>query len=765
MAWWKLGGPSVGERTAHLEKMLHVAPPSGSVAARMIPVWQQGKPLPQPRDFKKFADEGYRLNSIIHACVQEIASSAAEPRLIVEQNQSGEWVEVEDTGAEVADGELALLRLFDNPNREQSQFEFLENLVTYLMVMGNDFVHKVRSGRGVPVELWHLRPDRMKIVPGADGIVESYRLGSSGLTDKPIKAEDVTHIQARPDPIDDYWGLSPIVACARAADVDDQVLDYIRAFFENAGTPAGILTLKTQVHKDERDRILEMWRDRQTGPEGWHGLAVLDADAEFQNVGAAPGQLKIDFIFDSSESRICSVFGVPPIIVGTRIGLIRSTFANYREARRSFWRETLSPLYARIADKLTHGVATEFGDDLRVRFDLTGIEELQESHETKRAHAMQAWDKGVMTLNEARLMIELEELPDGDILKRRTQDIFTPIDQLAVEEEPEDIVEKDPEDDIDAIQAEAERQMIQPANRPREKAATPLFVDVPAPEPEWKAIHKVADSKHGRFRAAFLKNRGLIVGPEIQQAVEAGFVEGNLTLVELAVNWKSVEAPMAEAFEGAIAETMAAAAKASEAHLPPNVNLQFDITNPFAVEFAKEHSFNLVRQIGDDSIAGLQRVIRAAFEEGLPPRVAAKRIMDTVGLTKLQTQAVDSFRAKQLALGVEADAAEASTSKFAQKVLRRRATLIARTETIRASAMGQQALWDQAIGAKLLPREQQREWIITPDDRLDEKQCLPMAGQVKGMGEPFVTGTGAEFMTPPIHPGCRCAIALFFPDN
>jgi len=741
MAWWNFGRG---------EEMKHRTPtPPSMVDARMIPVWKQGRPLPQPNDFKKFADEGYRLNSIIHSCISEIASSAAEPRLIIERRQGAEWVEVEDTGSEGESPGLSLHRLLQNPNREQSQFEFLEELVTYMMVMGNDFIHKLRSARLKTVELWHLRPDRIKIVPGTNGIVQSYRFGPNESQQKTIKAIDVTHIKARPDPIDDYWGLSPIVACARAADVDDQVLDYIRAFFQNAGTPAGILKLKTQVDPDERARIAAMWRERQTG-ENFHSLAVLDADADFQNVGTVPGQLKIDFIFDSSESRICSVFGVPPIIVGTRIGLIRSTFANYREARRSFWRETLAPLYERIADKLTHGIAEEFSHDLRISFDLSSIEELQESQDSKRAHALAAWDKGVMTLNEAREMIELENLgPEADILKRRTVDIFTPITELAVEEEPDSIIDDDPDKDDDEEEEKEE-----------ERIKLARFVDKGPPEPEWKAIHRVADAHHGRFMTAFLHNRDLIIGPEIEAAVAAGFSDGDFSAIERVLNWKGIEGPMSEAFRAAIASTMLAAGRAGEPFMPLGVELTFDITNPFATEFAREQSMNLVRQISDDTLQGLRHIMKQAYDDGLPPRESARRIMDVIGLTENQTISVETFRVKQLALGVSEDVAEKSTAKFARKVLKRRATVIARTETIRSASMGQQALWDQAVSGGLLSRDTKRVWIVTPDDRLDTVMCLPMADQTVGLEQPFVTGTGAEILTPPVHPQCRCAIAL-----
>ena len=284
---------------------------------------------------------------------------------------------------------------------------------------------------------------------------------------------------------------------------------------------------------------------------------------------------------------------------------------------------------------------------------------------------------------------------------------------------------------------------------------------MPAPELPWKAIHRVADTKAGRFREAFLRNRNLIVNPEVQQALEAAFVEGRLDLAELAINWGSIEQPMRESFEDAITDTMRAAGRASEATLPTNASLRFDITNPAAVEFAKEHSANLVHQISDRSKKGIRRVIRDMFEQGIPPRDAARQIMPHIGLTERQSQSVNNFLDRQLALGVTEDVALKEADRYAGRALRRRATLIARTESIAASNQGQMALWDQAEGAGLLDKEKTFvEWIVTPDDRLDEMICLPMAGQRRRMGARFETGQGSMVDKPPAHPGCRCALGL-----
>jgi len=80
-----------------------------------------------------------------------------------------------------------------------------------------------------------------------------------------------------------------------------------------------------------------------------------------------------------SETRICSAFGVPAILVGANTGLQRSTYSNYREARESFWEETLLPLYRRIEQFMAGLLQPEFPSERGyLGFDFSQVKALQE---------------------------------------------------------------------------------------------------------------------------------------------------------------------------------------------------------------------------------------------------------------------------------------------------------------------------------------------------------------------------------------------------
>ncbi|NVK33699.1 MAG: phage portal protein, partial [Rhodobacteraceae bacterium] len=66
-------------------------------------------------------------------------------------------------------------------------------------------------------------------------------------------------------------------------------------------------------------------------------------------------------------------FGVPPMLLGIPGD---TTYANYQEASRAFWRQGVLPLVSRTAGALAAWLGPAFGEELTLRPDLDAIEAL-----------------------------------------------------------------------------------------------------------------------------------------------------------------------------------------------------------------------------------------------------------------------------------------------------------------------------------------------------------------------------------------------------
>tara|TARA_R100000808_G_scaffold1666_1_gene7386 strand:+ start:486 stop:2465 length:1980 start_codon:yes stop_codon:yes gene_type:complete len=336
--------------------------PNDAVVSAVVSNFDIGNAFPDA-SYSNFAREGYAGNELVFACIREIATSASEAFLRL----------YDDVQEPIENSPVA--QLLQKPAVGTTQYEFLEELLTHLHIAGNVYVLKERAGIGV-VSLMLLRPDRIEIKPG-----RGYQYDINGAR-YILPFEDVAHLKF-PNPNNDYYGLSPLQVLAKQVNLDTDATKFTKAFFNNAGVPSGILKVKRKLtSQDEANRLRSAWRNQFQGNRNWHRIAILDEDASYETMGSSLGDMEMPALRALSETRICSAFGVPAILVGANTGLQRSTYSNYGEARESFWEETLLPMYRRVEQFMGGMLAEEFPAERgSVAFDFSEVRALQEDQD------------------------------------------------------------------------------------------------------------------------------------------------------------------------------------------------------------------------------------------------------------------------------------------------------------------------------------------------------------------------------------------------
>jgi len=138
-----------------LRTVLRPPEAKASRTARLLAFEPGGRARWTPREHALLTREGYCKNAIACRAVRLVAENAASCALLLYE------------GADERDVH-PLLALLARPNPRQDQITFLESAYTHLLLAGNAYVEAVTFD-GLPRELYALQPDRMKVVPGADG--------------------------------------------------------------------------------------------------------------------------------------------------------------------------------------------------------------------------------------------------------------------------------------------------------------------------------------------------------------------------------------------------------------------------------------------------------------------------------------------------------------------------------------------------------------------------------------------------------------------
>ena len=302
--------------------------------------------------------------------------------------------------------------LLNRVNRWYSRGELWRATEIYLNLWGSAFWALERDEQG-QWEIWPLRPDRMRILPDK----RRYMRGCVyfGLTG-PVAytPEEIVWLRYF-NPLEEYAGLSPIAPARLSVDMGMDALRFNRNFFKNSAQPDIIFTTEEAMTDDEVEDFYNRWEKRYRGPGNAHRPAIASFIKDIKTVtpsGFSHREMEFMLGLRWSLEEVSRVYGVPMPLLSD---LQRATFSNIGVAERIFWRNTIVPEMKFLEEQLNEKLLPLLGyTDLRVEFDLSYIELLQEDESRRVDRETKLLDRGVLTINEVRRERKLPEVPWGD---------------------------------------------------------------------------------------------------------------------------------------------------------------------------------------------------------------------------------------------------------------------------------------------------------------------------------------------------------------
>jgi len=363
--------------------------------------------------YEQLAEEGYMKNSIVYRCVNEIAKGASSVPYMLKAG---------DTVLE----NHPLLQLLDRPNPLQSHSEFFNSIFGFLLLSGNAYILKVGADIGSPKELHLLRPDRIRIKGSGKSIPKSYEYVLGGAVkqiyevDEATGNSDLKQIKLF-NPMDDYYGLSPMAAAAIEVDQHNMSGQHNINLLSNGARPSGAVIFKPQddqgisvnLSESQRQQLLSDLNNRFQGTQNAGRPLLLEGDFDWKELGLSPKDMDFINLKHMAATDIALCFGVPSQLVGVPDA---QTYANVAEARLALYEETIIPHLKKIESDLNEWLVPMFGEGLMFCFDIDKIPALAERTRRTYENITQAVREGIMTRNEARAQIGLSPLEGADDL-------------------------------------------------------------------------------------------------------------------------------------------------------------------------------------------------------------------------------------------------------------------------------------------------------------------------------------------------------------
>lgn len=341
----------------------------------------------------------YYMCSVSRACIDERATALAEPSL-----------KLFTKGLEEVK-EHQILELFKKPNDYQTFDEILQRILFFLDLGGNAYLVKNRDRIDRVVSLSLFRPDLVTVNVRGGKIISFLIRAGNEVIEKEVK--DVIHFRTS-NPLSEVTGTPLVLACGFEIDLLNTLNQYLKSISKNMMLPPGIFSIEEELTPDEFERAKEEIKAKYAGVKNAGEALFVSGKISFQKLSMSLDELSIGSLREELESSICSVFGVPPVVIGAAVGLRNSPWSKYEEARKSFYQETMMPIWKYIERKLNVELVSEYDGELHLSFDLSKIEALQEN-ELQKVEMIEKL-KDVLTINERRALIAKEPIPGGDVI-------------------------------------------------------------------------------------------------------------------------------------------------------------------------------------------------------------------------------------------------------------------------------------------------------------------------------------------------------------
>jgi HK97 family phage portal protein len=286
-------------------------------------------------------DSGIRVSemsalqvSTVFACVQLISSAVGFlPFHVYEQLVARDKRAAKRLASE---HELYDLIRFE-PNDEMTAFTFRKTLQAHALLWANAYAEIQRDKGNRPVALWPRNPTRIRPYRLQTPLVIGNELHQPGelvyktseamtaidvdpenpvyreTSERYIAKEDVLHLPGLS--LDARMGSSTVWYARQAIGLALATEKHGSKFFANGARPGGVLQHPGKLKDLAREALRKSWQELQ-GAENIHRVAVLEEGMTWKETAAKMNESQFLETREYQKLDICSIFQVPPHMIG-----------------------------------------------------------------------------------------------------------------------------------------------------------------------------------------------------------------------------------------------------------------------------------------------------------------------------------------------------------------------------------------------------------------------------------------------------------------
>lgn len=347
-----------------------------------------------------YANNKAMLLSAVYRCTEVISDSVAQLPL--------EPYRIDSDGCKIKFTSHPTYNLLNRePNKNMSKFTFLKTMVVSMLLTGNAYALIDRDEKGNAKALYYI-PTELVTILKPQNITDTISYSITGM--KSV-VEDCNMIHILNFTSDGYEGVSTLTYARKTLGLAMDAEANAEGFFKGGANVAGILKSNAPLTTKQKESLKSSWNSAFNGNTGTpNGVAVLDADLDFQSVTVNPSDAQLLETRQFNVIDICRFFGVSPV---KAFDLTKSSYNTIEQMQLAFLTDTLQPLLEKIECEFQRKLyKPSEKDNVVVRFSTAPL--LRADKQSQANYYNTLFQMGVMTINEIRQELDLPHLENGN---------------------------------------------------------------------------------------------------------------------------------------------------------------------------------------------------------------------------------------------------------------------------------------------------------------------------------------------------------------
>lgn len=367
-------------------------------------------------------------NPTVTKCVDKIANTLATlPINLYSHSKSGKKLAVGHP----------LFHLLEHPAYEETPVLWYSTLIRHILLKGNAFIYLGRDSKGTVVNLSLCEPSKVK-VQRDNNFRKIFNIDGKIYTER-----DILHIPYLGKGYNGTRGFSPVQIHKDVIDLNNKLLNYINAYFDNSLGTRYALELGEFYNNREMDKtyatILPFVNKFVSGANNAGKLMITPPDSKLSKIEQTSNvQAQLDSLLNFTENQIIGAFGIPYEIINPK----ENKYDSLENRQADFLANCVQPLGNHICQSFMKLIDAK-DNNLFVEYDYKHM--LKTDTKSTVEYLRTEVQSGLLSVNEARSKLGMTSIEDpvGDYyfipanlmpLKKETVDAYMAKQKLALEE-------------------------------------------------------------------------------------------------------------------------------------------------------------------------------------------------------------------------------------------------------------------------------------------------------------------------------------------